>query len=66
MLVEGTTYLDMFDLAGYCLFARDELDKRFADWQILEAGLRNFPAPNGQLKSFATVIARRPGLVAAT
>ncbi len=60
VLVEGTTYLDMFDPAAYCLFARDELTSRFAGWQLLHSQQQDFPAPTGQLKSFATVIARRP------
>lgn len=60
VLVEGTTFLDMFDPAAYCLFARDELVSRFAGWQLLHAQQQDFPAPKGQLKSFATVIARRP------
>ncbi len=60
VLVEGTTFLDMFDPAAYCLFARDELASRFAGWQLLHSQQQDFAAPKGQLKSFATVIARRP------
>ncbi len=60
VLVEGTTYLDMFDPAAHCLFARGGLASRFAGWQILQSQQQDFAAPKGQLKSFATVIARRP------
>lgn len=59
VLVEGTTYLDMFDATGYCLFARAELESRFAGWSILRSELGDFDAPGGRIKSFATVIARK-------
>jgi tellurite methyltransferase len=59
VLVEGTTYLDMFDAEGHCLFARSELEGRFDGWDILHAELRDFEAPGGRTKSFATVIARK-------
>ncbi len=60
VLIEGTTYLDMFDPAGYCLFERDALRERFADWQIVQHERSEFDAPRGTRKVFATVIARRP------
>lgn len=60
VLVEGTTYLDMFDAAGHCLFARDEMPKRFAGWEILRADHQDFPAPGEQVKSFVTMIAKKP------
>lgn len=60
VLVEGTTYLDMFDPTGHCLFGRDELERRFGGWEILRSESRDFPAPNRQVKSFVTVIARKP------
>jgi tellurite methyltransferase len=60
VLVEGTTYLDMFDPQAYCLFARDGLPARFAGWDILELQEQDFPAPNGQVKSFVTLVARKP------
>ncbi len=62
VLVEGTTFLDMFDAEGYCLFARTGLERRFADWDIVVSELRDFPAPGGRIKSFATVIARKPAM----
>ncbi|MFO1314480.1 MAG: class I SAM-dependent methyltransferase [Burkholderiales bacterium] len=60
VLVEGTTYVDMFDPAAHCLFAPSLLHDRFADWRLLHADVRDFPAPGNALKRFATVVARRP------
>ena len=60
VLIEGTTFMAMFDPDHYCLLAADELARAFADWQILLERIDDFAAPNGQLKRFATVIARRP------
>lgn len=60
VLVEGTSYLDMFDREGHCLFARDELAQQFAGWTILHDEHQDFAAPNGLCKRFATVVARKP------
>ena len=61
VLVEGTTYLEMFDPGAWCLFGREELERHFAGWKIELARHENFPAPGGTLKAFSTVIARKPG-----
>ena len=60
VLVEGTTYLDMFDPSSHCLFSREEMHIRFAGWEILHFEHQDFPAPREQVKSFVTVVARRP------
>lgn len=60
ILIEGTTYFDMFDDKGYCLFARDELRKQFAGWNVLSCDYQDFPAPKNRLKSFVTIIAQKP------
>lgn len=60
VLVEGTTYLDMFDPQHYCLFARGELARSFAGWDLLANEAADFAAPGDRVKSFETVIARRP------
>lgn len=60
VLVEGTTYMDMFDPAGHCLFSPGELARRFEGWEILHSTGEEFPAPNAQLKSFVTIVARKP------
>jgi tellurite methyltransferase len=61
VLVEGTTYLGMFDAAGHCLFAPDELHRRFAGWDILRDERQEFAAPGDTVKRFATVVAAKPG-----
>jgi tellurite methyltransferase len=60
VLVEGTTYMEMFDPAGYCLFGRDELERRFAPWKIELARQQSFDAPGGTKKAFSTIVARKP------
>lgn len=65
VLVEGTTYMDMFDPAGYCLFERDMLARRFADWDIVSSTFSDFAAPGNLNKAFATLIARKPAHAAA-
>ena len=59
VMIEGTTYMDMFERDGYCLFPRLELERRFAGWDILHAEFREFAAPDQKVKSFATLIARK-------
>jgi len=60
VLVEGTTYLDMFDVDHHCLFSPGEMPSRFAGWRLLSSEFSNFEAPGGRTKAFATVIARKP------
>jgi tellurite methyltransferase len=60
VLIEGTTYLGMFDPDNYCLFRRNELEERFDGWNILESRYQTFPAPEGTCKDFSTVIAEKP------
>jgi tellurite methyltransferase len=60
VLIEGTTYLDMFDPNCYCLFSRNELLQRFTGWEVLHHEYRDFEAPNATIKSFSTLIARKP------
>jgi tellurite methyltransferase len=59
-LIEGTTYFDMFGTAERCLFARSELPDRFAGWEILHSEFGDFDAPEKTVKSFVTIIARKP------
>jgi tellurite methyltransferase len=61
VLVEGTTYLDMFEVDHYYLFAADELERAFAGWRMHVARHDRFDAPGARLKAFSTVIAERPG-----
>jgi tellurite methyltransferase len=60
VLIEGTTYLGMFDPDNYCLFRRNELEERFKGWSILESRYQTFPAPEDTHKDFSTIIAEKP------
>lgn len=59
VLIEGTTFLDMFDPACYYLFGRNELKNAFDGWDILVESFDDFEAPCCTVKRFATVVARR-------
>jgi len=59
VLIEGTTYLGMFEPGNYCLLGRDELEERFKDWSILLSRHDSFDAPGNTKKEFATVVARK-------
>ena len=61
VLVEGTTFLDMFDPSGHCLWKPAELDAAFAAWDPLYVADEEFPAPGGTVKRFHTLIARKRG-----
>ena len=60
VLVQGTTYMAMFDPAAHCLFADKELEVAAKGWEILVSRHEDFPAPEGTIKRFHTVIARSP------
>jgi tellurite methyltransferase len=60
VLVEGTTFMDMFDLSDYCLFGAQELPCAFAGWETLLSRHEDFPAPGATVKRFHTLVARRP------
>lgn len=60
VLTEGTTYLDMFDEKHFCLFSPQEIEGRFSEWEILYREASSFDAPGNTIKSFVTVIARKP------
>lgn len=59
VLVEGTTYMGMFDPGHYYLFGRDELERRFAGWNVLLSRHDSFDAPGNTRKEFATIVARK-------
>ena len=61
VLIEGTTYLDMFEPGHYYLFGQSELQDQFAGWDLLESRWDSFEAPGPSIKMFATVVARKPG-----
>lgn len=59
VLIEGTTYMGMFQPGHYYLFGRDELERRFAGWKVLEMTYQTFPVPENTEKVFATIIAQK-------
>jgi tellurite methyltransferase len=61
VLLEGTTYMAMFDPQTCCLFGRDEIERHFAGWQIELSRHEGFEAPGNTRKEFSTVVARKPG-----
>jgi tellurite methyltransferase len=60
VLIEGTTFMDMFDPAGYYLLRENELPEVFADWVTECSKFESFPAPKDTVKRFCTLIARQP------
>ena len=60
VLIEGTTFMDMFDPNGYCLFGEGELERVFQGWAIEHRKVDSFPAPGDTIKRFTTIVARRP------
>jgi tellurite methyltransferase len=50
VLIEGTTFTDMFTPGEYYLFRREELVDRLARWLIELARYDNFPAPGDTIK----------------
>ncbi len=61
VLIEDTTFMDMFDPGAHYLFKEHELDEAFAGWRPEYAKTEDFPAPGGTVKRFRTVLMRRPG-----
>lgn len=60
VLVEGTTYLEMFEPSSHCLFARSEMLDRFKGWRIEQSEFSDFDAPQATFKRFSTIVARKP------
>jgi tellurite methyltransferase len=59
VLIEGTTYVDMFEPGRYYLFGRNELAERFSTWSVVEMAFESFDAPGGTRKEFCTIIAAK-------
>jgi tellurite methyltransferase len=60
VLIEGTTFMDMFDADNCVLLSAHELEERFAGWKILASRRDSCPAPEGTTKEFVTLIAEKP------
>lgn len=61
VLIEGTTYMGMFESGHFYLFGDQELNRALDGWEILYSQYDEFPAPENTVKKFHTVVARRPG-----
>ncbi|BDG09789.1 class I SAM-dependent methyltransferase [Anaeromyxobacter paludicola] len=61
VLTEGTTFLDVFGGAEGYLFRKGELAERFAGWETLFFKPGSFPSPDGRVKEFESLVARRVG-----
>mgnify|MGYP002783859817 CR=1 FL=1 len=59
VLIEGTTYLDMFEPGSSYLFAEGQVLSAFSSWCVAARWIDEFAAPGGTSKRFETVIARR-------
>lgn len=60
VLVQGTTFMEMFDGDRYHLFAPGELEAAFPGWTTLLTRQDEFPAPGATVKRFTTLVARKP------
>jgi len=60
VLIEGTTFLGMFEPGHYHLFAPGALKAALPGWDVLAESEDRFPAPGDTVKVFETVIARKP------
>lgn len=60
VLVQGTTFMAMFDAERHCLFTPEALQQRFDGWRIDSCELADFDAPGQTVKCFCTLIAHKP------
>ena len=60
VLIEGTTFMGMFDPQNFHLFGSDDLERLMPDWTILLLREEAFEAPGSTKKVFTTIIAERP------
>lgn len=58
-LIEGTTFMGMFEPGHYCLFGRDELQQHSRGWKLLLDTHDSFDAPQNTRKEFSTIVARK-------
>lgn len=60
VLIEGTTFMGMFEPEHFYLFEDSELTKAFEGWEILLSQYDEFTAPENTVKKFHTVVAKKP------
>lgn len=58
-LIEGTTYMGMFEPGHYHLFGKDELRDLFAGWDVMHYTHDHFDAPGSTTKAFVTIVAQK-------
>ncbi len=58
-LIEGTTFMGMFEPGHYYLFGRDELRAHFRGWTLLLDTHDGFDAPQNTRKEFSTLVAQK-------
>lgn len=59
-LIQGTTFMGMFEAGHYHLFQPGEARTLFPGWTELAAAQNCFPAPEETVKVFDTLVLRRP------
>jgi tellurite methyltransferase len=59
LLVEGTTYFELFGDDEYYLPPPNRLEQAFEGWTIRSSCLQHFDAPKDTCKKFSTVIAQK-------
>jgi tellurite methyltransferase len=59
VLLEGTTFLRPFDPDRMHLFAPGELEEAFAGWETLVSRAGEAPSPDGTVRRFTTLVARK-------
>lgn len=60
VLIEGTTFMGMFEPGHNYPFDDNELTQAFAGWKILYSKYDEFPAPENTIKKFHTLVVRKP------
>lgn len=58
-LIQGTSFMGMFEPGHYCLFGRDELRQHFEGWKLLLDTHDGFDAPQSTRKEFSTIVAQK-------
>jgi tellurite methyltransferase len=59
VLVEGTTFMRPFDPEHHYLFARGELARAFGAWEVVTSLAGEVPSPDGTVRRFEMVVARK-------
>ncbi|OGA01929.1 MAG: hypothetical protein A3H35_10285 [Betaproteobacteria bacterium RIFCSPLOWO2_02_FULL_62_17] len=59
VLIEGTSFMGMFEPGNYFLFGQGDLEDRFKGWNVLRSIREGFDAPGNTRKEFLTLIAQK-------